>query len=459
MGILGIFVSLGFLMWGAYRGVSVILLAPVLAIAASLFQGGTPWAATYTEVYMKGLGSFVISYFPIFLLGSLFGALMTDSGAAASVSKGLMKALGKKHAMWAVILTGTLLTYGGVSAWVVVYTMYPLGRALFKEADIPKRLLPGAIATGAFGAAMVSLPGGMQIHNSIPITYFETTVYAAPLLGATAGISTLILCWIWLNRRAQAAAAQGEGYGKDEVHKSDDVHARKKKPPFWLALLPLVMVLTLVYFFSEVWIRDWDLSYLNQAAYGYKTPDKVIGIWAVLFSLLITLVCSFVALYRYLPSPSQTLNEGTLGCLLPTLNTASEVGYGTTIASMAAFEAIKRGLLNFSAGNPLVSAAVSINLLAGITGSASGGLSIALGSLGQTYKNMALHAGISLETMHRISTLACSGLDSLPHNGAVITLLTVCGLTHRQSYKDIFVTTVVIPLLVLAACLAFLSLV
>ncbi|HVJ65340.1 MAG TPA: GntP family permease [Bdellovibrionota bacterium] len=453
MEIFGILLSLALLMWGAYRGISVILIAPILALAAAAFQGGVPLFPTYTETFMKGLGGFVISYYPIFLLGSLFGAIMTDSGAAASVARGLLRAMGKKHAMWAVVLTCSLLTFGGVSAWVVVFTMYPLGRALFREAGIPKRLLAGAIATGAIGAPMVAFPGSMQVHNAMPMPYFGTTLYAAPILGTVTGTLMIVLSWIWLNARARKAQLAGEGYGIHPSEIAPDPAQIRALPPFWLASLPIALVLALVYGFSEHWMPSWDLSYMNQAIYGNKTPTQVIGMWSLILALLLTTALSVALLFRYFENLSKTFSEGTLGSLLPSLNTAAEVGYGATIASLAGFTYIKDWLLSFSAGNPLVSASLSTNLLAGITGSAAGGLSITLGSLGETYKNMALAAGVSLETLHRIVVIGCSGLDSLPHNGAVITLLTVCGLTHRQSYKDIFVTTVVIPLAVLVGAL------
>lgn len=455
MVVLGILLSLTLLMWGAYRGISVILLAPILAIAAAAFDGGTPLIPTYTEIFMKGLGNFIITYFPIFLLGSLFGALMTDSGAAASVAKGLVKGMGKKHAMWAVIITCSLLTYGGVSAWVVVFTIYPLGRALFKEAKIPKRLLPGAIATGAIGAPMVAFPGSMQVHNSMPMPYFGTTLYSAPWLGIITGALMIILSWIWLNKRALTAQNAGEGYGKHTLAESNIENESKKIPHFLHALSPILLVLVLVYCFSEVWMPKWDLSYLNQASYGNKTPAQVIGMWSVILSLLVVVLFSLISFWKYFSNWHSTLTEASMGSLLPSLNTASEVGYGATIASLSGFTVIKDWLLGFSAGNPYISASLSTNLLAGITGSAAGGLSITLSSLGETYKNMIVESGGSLDTLHRILVIGCSGLDSLPHNGAVITLLTVCGLTHKESYKDIFVTTVVIPLGILVAALFF----
>lgn len=456
MEILGIVVSLLLLMWGAYRGISVILIAPLLAIFAASFESGIPLLPTYTEVFMKGLGNFVITYYPIFLLGSLFGSIMTDSGAAASVARGLIRAMGKQHAMWAVIITCSLLTYGGVSAWVVVFTSYPLGRALFREANIPKRLLPGAIATGAIGAPMVAFPGSMQVHNAMPMPYFGTTLYAAPILGIISGTLMLVISWMWLDRRARQAAAAGEGYGEHVLAEDTTKRTAKKLPPLFVGLSPIILVLVLVYCFSEIWMPKWDLSYLSLPIYGNKTPTQVIGLWSVILSLLITVVLSYLALGRYVRDLSSSLTEGAMGSLLPSLNTASEVGYGATIASLAGFTVIKNSLLNFSSGNPFVSATISTNLLAGITGSAAGGLSITLNSLGETYKNMVLQAGGSLETLHRVVVIGCSGLDSLPHNGAVITLLTVCGLTHRQSYKDIFMTTVLIPMVIIIGTLFFL---
>jgi H+/gluconate symporter-like permease len=452
MEIFGILLSLGLLMWGAYRGLSVIVIAPLLALLAAAFQSGTPLLATYTEVFMKGLGGFVISYFPIFLLGSLFGTIMTDSGAAASVARGLMRGLGARHAMLAVILTCSLLTFGGVSAWVVVFTMYPLGRALFREAGIPKRLLPGAIATGAIGAPMVTFPGSLQIHNAMPMPYFGTTLYAAPGLGLVAGTATILLCWAWLERRHRQARLRGEGYGDHAAFEKETIVA-EKLPPFWLAIAPILLVLLLVLLFSEFWLPRWDLSYLSADLYGRKTPSQVVGLWSLILALALAVAMSLALLGRRTRGLLKTCEHGALGSLMPTLNTASEVGYGATIASLTGFTLIKNGLLGFSGSNPLVSASLATNLLAGITGSAAGGLSIVLGSLGATYKQMALQSGVSLETLHRVVAMACSGLDSLPHNGAVITLLAVCGLTHRQSYKDIFVTTVVVPLGVLAACL------
>jgi len=151
-----------------------------------------------------------------------------------------------------------------------------------------------------------------------------------------------------------------------------------------------------------------------------------------------------------------SLNEGGESSIMPIMNTAAAVGFGNVIKSLSAFELVKEGILSIP-GTPILSFAMSTSLLAGITGSASGGLSIALDALGQVYIQKAMELGISLEALHRIASIACGGLDSLPHNGAVITLLGICGMTHRDSYKDIFVCTLAIPVVATGIVLVFAS--
>ena len=126
----------------------------------------------------------------------------------------------------------------------------------------------------------------------------------------------------------------------------------------------------------------------------------------------------------------------------------------TVIASLAGFVFIRDGMLGIAPGSPLVSEALAVNVLAGITGSASGGLSIALSAMGATFMSAGAAAGVSPELLHRVASISSGGLDSLPHNGAVITLLAICQLTHRESYKDIFMVSVAGPLLALTAVLA-----
>lgn len=443
-------------MWLAYRGVSVIILAPVLAMFACLFQAeSVPLLATYTQLFMQEMGGFAIKFFPIFLLGAIFGKLMEDSGCARSIALAFRDWLGARHGIAAIVLACGLLEYGGVSAFVVAFAVYPLAAALFRELDIPKRLVAGTIALGAFTFSMTALPGTAQIHNLIPMPYFETTAFAAPVLGLSAGAAMFLGGVLWLNRRMRRAQLAGEGYGSG--HSREPESNDGPVPNFWVAVLPIAVVIGGNYLMSVHVIPGWDTGYLAKEIYGETQIGKVRGLWAMIAALLAANLTVAAIHYRSLARLNRSLTDGAMGSLLPTFNTASEVGYGATIASLAAFAMVKNAVVNIAPGNPLISEMVAINVLAGITGSASGGLSIALTALGDSFVEMAQAAGISPELMHRIASMASGGFDSLPHNGAVITLLTICGLTHRQSYLDIAVVSLVIPVTVTAIAVLVLS--
>lgn len=442
MEILGVIVSLIGLMYFAYRGVNVLVLAPVMALFACLFHTQTPYFATYTQVFMPALGGYLLKYFPIFLLGSIFGKFMNDSGAAEVIGQYIAGKLGSERGLLAVVLACGLLTYGGVSLFVVAFCMYPIANSLFQNGNIPKRLIPGAIALGSFTFTMTALPGTPAIQNAIPMPYFGTTAFAAPGLGIIGAIIMFSLGMLWLNSRTKKAHLKGEGYGAKFEEKIINKVATNQ---FIKALLPLIFVVILNYLFSKVILPGLDHSYLEEAKYGEITASKVIGLWSLIISLTLSIFILFLIYRKSLSNALETLNKGTFGSLLPIFNTASEVGYGATIASLTSFALIKDSVLGITPEYPLISEAISINILAGITGSASGGLSIALEALSENYLSLAAAANISPELLHRVASMACGGFDTLPHNGAVITLLTICGLTHKKSYFDIGMVAVVFP--------------
>ncbi len=443
MGILGIVLSLAGLMYFAYRGINVLVLAPIMALFATLFDANAPIMASYTQVFMPALGAYLLNYFPLFLLGAIFGQLMGDSGAAHAIGAGLTAKFGVRHAPLAVVLSCGLLTYGGVSLFVVAFCIYPIARTLFQDANIPKRFIPACIALGSFTFTMTALPGTPAIQNAIPMPVFGTTAFAAPGLGLTAAVVMFFGGMSWLSRRIRRAQATNEGYGDsiEPAAHADGVSTM----PLWTAVLPLILVVVLNYVFATIMIPRWDTSYLSTEKFGATQLDSVLGLWSIIVAITIAICCLLVLQRKRLPQPLQAINKGTMGSLLPIFNTASEVGYGATISSLVSFAIIRDGVVGLFPQWPLISESISINLLAGITGSASGGLSIALEALGESYLAMAEAASISPELLHRVATLASGGFDTLPHNGAVITLLAICGLTHRQSYLDIFAVAVVVP--------------
>lgn len=469
IGLIGVLLALGLLMYLAFRGVSVLLLGPAMALVAAAFAVGTPLLATYTQLFMSSAGGFIVQYFPLFLLGAMFGKLVEDSGAAEAIARGIVGRLGGHRAILAVVLACAVLTYGGVSLFVVAFAVFPIAAALFRQADIPKRLIPATIALGAFTFTMTALPGTPAIQNAIPMPYFGTTPFAAPVLGIVAALVMFGLGQRWLSRQAARARSAGEGYGEHQdqpVGFDKDQRERccgegfdtssippeappRDMPPFAVALAPIVLVIVLNYAFSQHVIPAMDTGYLAEAIYGATTRDAVRGIWAIILSLTIAALVLVGLNRQRIAALKRSLDDGANASVLPIFNTASLVGFGAVIASLPAFELIQALVEDLGATNPLVSLAVSVNVLAGITGSASGGMSIALQTLGAQYVDMAQAAGIAPELLHRVTTVATGGLDSLPHNGAVVTLLGICGLTHREGYKDIFVVAVVFPILAL----------
>lgn len=438
-------------MYLAYRGFSVIVIAPLLALLATFLQGEQGLMGTYTQIFMTSLGSFAVKYFPIFLLGAIFGKLLEVSGSASSIARTLIAGFGKRFTIPAIVLSCGLLTYGGVSAFVVAFSVFPLAAAAFSQAGLPRQLIPGCIALGAFTFSMTCLPGTIQIHNLIPMTYFGTDAYAAPLLGILAGSGMLGAGLWWLQRRSLIV---------ENIAPADTaslLEGNKNEPHCALALAPIVLVIVLNLVLAKNIIPKWDLSYLSDSKFSPSDTNSLGGMWAMILALFFTNVFTIAIHWRRIRNVSNTLAEGAMSSLLPTLNTASEVGYGATIKSLAAFAIIKTWMTNISP-NPLITEVASINVLAGITGSAAGGLSIALAALGETFSKMGAEASISPEIMHRLASMASGGLDTLPHNGAVITLLTVCGLSHKQSYKDIAVVSLVIPFLITALSVLVVSL-
>ncbi len=442
-GIAGIFLSLILLMALAYRGISVIILAPILSLFAVVVSGaGDQLLAIYTQVFMYGLLGFVVKYFPVFLLGAMFGRLMDDSGSARRIALAIFIAMGPARVILSVVVACGILTYGGVSIFVVVFAVYPIAAAMFREANIPKRLVPAALGLGGGTLTMTCLPGAMQIQNIIPTSYFGTDIYAAPLYGTVCGVLMWTGGLLWLRRRQRVLA--NEGYGNGHINEPSQVDIGNM-PPLWIALAPIVVVIGVNYLFSELMIPSWDTSYLAEPKFGATAVETLRSLWAIIAAMFIACLAVIGLNWRRFANLNNSLSGGAMSSLLPTFNTGSEVGYGVTIASLAAFALVKSAIVNLAPGYPLISASLAVNVLAGITGSASGGMSIALAALGDTYRQMAIDQGISLEWMHRAVAMSSGGLDTLPHNGAVITMFIICGLTHRQSYADLGMVTLVIP--------------
>ncbi len=435
--------ALVFLMVAAYRGYSVILFAPLAAMLAVALTDPSAVPPVFTGLFMEKLVGFVKLYFPVFLLGAIFGKLIELSGFARAIVTAAIDLFGPERAMLSIVLVAALLTYGGVSLFVVVFAVYPFAAEMFRAGNIPKRLIPATIALGAFTFTMDALPGTPQIQNIIPTTFFKTDTWAAPRLGVIGALFVLALGLVYLDWRRRAAQLAGEGYGTGHINEPEVVANGSRVHPA-LALLPLIVVGVANKIFTLLIPQIYGAKAEAVLTAGAKpiTADvsSIAAVWAVEGALIAGILCVLALAWG---SVSRQFAEGTksaiAGALLASMNTASEYGFGAVIAALPGFLVIRDALSAIP--NPLLNEAITVTALAGITGSASGGLSIALAAMSEQFTSAANAAGIPLEVLHRVASMASGGMDTLPHNGAVITVLAVTGLTHRQSYKDIFAIT------------------
>lgn len=412
---LGIFLGLALLMILAYRGMSIIWIAPICAMVVAL-TGGLALLPTYTGAYMDGFVSFTKSWFPTFMFGAIFGKIMDESGAAKSIAVWITKIIGGKRAILAVVLGCSVLTYGGISLFVVVFAIYPLALALYREANISRKLIPGAIALGSFTYTMTAIPGSPQIQNLIPMKYFGTTPMASPILGIVSTLVLFVLGMLWMNYREKKFSAAGEVFTEPDKAAEEFSHENMMNPA--LAFLPLLTVIVV-------------LNVLKQN---------------IVVALIAGVVVAVAVGFTRLKNIVKTVNSGAAGSVLAIINTSAAVGFGSVVKSVPGFADLTKMLLGIG-GNPLISESVAVNVLAGATGSASGGMGIALEALGAKYMELSASTGISPEAFHRVASVSSGGLDTLPHNGAVLTLLAVTGMTHKDSYLDICVTSLVNPVI------------
>jgi H+/gluconate symporter-like permease len=452
MSVLAIFISLILLIVLAYRGWSVILIAPILALLAVIISSDQPILATYTQIYMKALGGYITKFLAIFLLGSIFGMLMDETGFANSIASKVLKIFGDKAIFIAVMSACAILTYGGVSLFVVAFSVYPIANNIFYTANLPKRLIPACIALGSFTFTMIALPGTPSIQNAIPMPYFGTNLYAAPMIGIVSSIAMASAGILWLHYRARVAITNGEGYG---AHKFEKNTSFKSEYNIIFALSPIIVMFIANFTIDHWLISNMDTSYLKTFKYGNSDISKLRGIWSIISAMSISCVYLILISFKQLRNNlSDLLTKAVRNAFLPIFNTASEVGYGAVIATLTGFQVIKTFLTSIS-DDPLFNIGLSVNILSGITGSSSGGLSIALQTMGNNFLEMARIYNISPEILHRLSTISSSGLDTLPHCGAVITLLTICGLKHRDSYFDIFMVSVLFTVLTSAGVILY----
>ena len=426
---IGLIFSLSLLIVLTIRGMNLLIAAPVCALIVAITGNldlipAEGVSVDYVSSYMAGFSAVIQSWFFMFLLGSIFGKLMEDSGAAESVARWIIGRLGSKYAAFATVIACAVLTYGGVSLFVVAFTAFPIALGLFKQANLPRRFIPATLAFGSVTFTMTSA-GSPEIQNWIPIEFLGTSPYAEWEVSLVVAIFMALFGFWWLRRMLNKAVAAGEQF---EVRDTDPPEISRNLPNPILSLIPLAIVLGTTFFLHN----DY-------------------GSAALIVALLAGCLATWAINVRFLPSPGMALSAGSIGALIAIGNTAAVVGFGSVAKVSPAFDMAVQFVTSIP-GNELIGAAIAVSIIAALTGSASGGQSIALPVLAPQY----LELGVDPEALHRVVAISSGALDSLPHNGYVVTTIrAICGETHRDAYAPLGALTVVIPVIgtVLAICL------
>ena len=420
-----ILVGLALLLVLTLKKVPVVYAAAISVIFIALFSR-LPVVSTMTGDYMTGFANFVKSSWLMLLLGAILSKVMDITGAARSIASFIIGKLGVKFAIPAIVIAGGLLTYGGVSAMVSCFALYPITLAVFREADMPRKLIPATIGAGIF-TWVTMLPGNPQVQNIIPSSFLPTNAMAAPVVGVVCGVFTLALILVYLMWESNRARKNGEGFIVDEetskvLAKTDEMEANGKLPNVVLAILPIVCVAVVL----NVLKQDISVALLSG-----------IVLCCILFFKNITGV--------------QKLLTDAVSSAVTTINASAIVAIGSVVKAAPGFNQIVNGILNFSTsgGNPLIIFGIATTLLCGLNASGMGGLSTTLSVLAEPFMAM----GVNPAIMHRIGVIASVGLDSLPHSGGIVAVLAISGVSYKEGYKYLFVVTVVITLLALALAL------
>lgn len=453
LGYLGLFAGLALLIWFALRGVNIFLASVICALVVAIPNGILLPAALLEHYPFGQLGAFTFAgkFFLLFLCGAIFGKAMATSQAAKSIAVAITRGLGTRHTLLVGMVVCALLTYGGVVVFVVVFTMYPLGITLMREANLPKRIWCAATAIGAGTFTMTALPGSPSIHNVISASALGTDLFAGGWIGLFAAAVMAGLGMWYVERQWRVARATGEGFVENaqDLRMEQLIGDPNEAPPWGLALLPLVLVLAVIMLPRLILgLADWsEAEGLLAQILRFSASQPII--WPSIALIVGSLACA-VLFANARRKIGQVFGQGAEDSVMPLLNTAAVIGFGGVVTQTAGFGEFAQWILAVDMP-PLLSVFASISTLSAIVGSSSGGLQIFMQTLAPSYLEM----GVQPEILHRIAAIASGGLDSLPHCGAVIATFMIMGLTHREAYKDMFMVTVAIPVV---ACLLSIAL-
>lgn len=412
----GILIAVGLIIYLSMKGYSIVFIGPLCALVVILLNGMDIFGALISlpNSFMMGLGKYIVNYFGVFLLGSILAKYIEESGAAISIAKSIMKVTGTEKpysVLIAIFLISSLLTYGGVSLFVVMFAIIPLSRPIFKEMNMSWSLVTIPIMLGIGTFTMTMLPGTPSIQNVVPTTYLHTSLTAAPLLGIIGSVVAIAFGLWYMKYELNKSIKNAETYAPYAISSTAVTVGENKTPNIVMSIAPLVVLIVIVLAGSIM---------------------KVSNI--ILIGLVIAAILSAIIFKDYIGSQKSVINAGAQGAIIPIFFTAATVGFGTVIISAPGFKIISNAILNIP-GSPLISLSIANCLMGAITGSASGALGIILPAFAQHYVAM----GISPDVIHRVSAIAAASLTGMPQAGAVLSFFALAGLNHKNSFKKLFI--------------------
>ena len=410
--LVGIVIAIIVMVYACIKSVNLVILSAICSLIVAL-SGGLSVTDGYGTVYMNGMGSFIISQFPIFLAGALFSKFLDASGLSRSIALSLFKVLGTNNIMAAMVLCNTVLAAAGVNTYVILFTVFPIAVSLFRIADLPRKLIPACIL-GPAGAAN-AIPGLPSLLNTIPTSAFGVSVLAAPRIGFLGFGLIAVGSILYLNREAKKCRIGGEHFeaqpGDEKYLETASDSAPSPNP--LLILPPLLFVI------------------LSLNIFGFPA-------YASLFCGCVIVLIMFFK--KLMPNINTLLGEAVKNSQV-VLPTAALSGFGAVVTAVPGYKLISEGLSKVSFGNPYLYAFVAVAVIAAISGSAYGSMRVAYAVIGEKVLAM----GGNPQVLARLMAFSSLGFGSMPHNGAIVLALNCCGVSHKEGYKYLCVTTFLFP--------------
>lgn len=420
LGVLGLIVAIVCVIALIWKNWHMAIVSLAGALIVILFNGMNP-VETLSSSFMSGMSGFAGNWFLLFMLGAIFGKVMGDSGASVGIANRMLKLLGEKSVVLVVMLTGLVLSYGGIGTFIIAFSLYPIAVALFQKADIPKKLIVATIMVCPVTVCMAMLPGSPSTQNLIPTTYFNTTAYAGAKIGIICSVIMFVSAYLYLNWQIKKAKANGEHFVASPGENIMDLSAvdEGKTPSTAACFTPIVVLLVLMF--------------------GIQSFTSIPSSYAVALAMACAIVVGCV-LYKDRLNIQDAVSNGAAGGLGSLIATSSIMGFGSIVSASPAYTSITDALVNMNA-NPLITALISINVIAAITGSSAGGLNIFLGSMGEYLAA----SGLNTAMLHRVVCIASSGFDAMPHASGMVVCNQIAKTSQKDTYKYVFICCAIMP--------------